>query len=279
MFDLRSILKPTEQPLEHYRTDAGVYNLLVDDPDAGNYVEHYQRDAIEFDYWEAPANAATQHESDRLHAAILREVPAPTRVVLDVGCGNAWLARRLLPKKEAVISFDIALRNTTEAITRYPAPNHFAVTGDAFDLPFRDDAVDAIVSSEVMEHVPDVPAYLRSLIRVLRPGGTVVITTPYNERLQYSLCIHCNRPTPLHAHIHSFNEAIVESFLRPMPGIRYRMRTFSNKALLHLPTHHLLRHVPYAAWASVDSLANRVIRRPSRLMIVIEKLLPGPVKA
>ena len=275
MFDLRSVLKPTEQPLEYYRTEAGVFNLLTDDPGAGNYVAHYQQDAIEFDYWELPDHAATVHESDRLHATILREVPATARVVLDVGCGNAWLARHLLPEKEAVISFDIALRNTTEAITRYPAANHFAVTGDAFDLPFRDDAIDAIVSSEVMEHVHDVPAYLRSLVRVLRPGGTLVITTPYNERLQYSLCIHCNRPTPLHAHIHSFNEAIVESFLSSIPDIRYRMRTFSNKALLHLPTHHLLRHVPYAAWSAVDKLANRVVRRPSRLLLVIEKIGAG----
>lgn len=272
MFDLRSVLKPTAQPLEHYRTDAGVYNLLADDPDAGNYVAHYQRDAIEFDYWEAPADAATRHESDRLHATILREVPATARVVLDVGCGNAWLARHLLPEKAAVISFDIALRNTTEAITRYPAPNHFAVTGDAFDLPFRDGTLDAIVSSEVMEHVPDVPGYLGSLIRVLRPGGTLVITTPYNERLQYSLCIHCNRPTPLHAHIHSFNEPIVASFLDAIPDISYRLRTLSNKALLHLQTHRLLRHLPYGAWSAVDQLANRVVNRPGRLIIVIEKL-------
>ena len=203
---------------------------------------------------------------------ILSHIPTSAQVVLDVGCGSAWVARELLPKKVAVISFDIALRNTTEALRRCPAPNHFAVTGDAFALPFCDGSVDAIISSEVMEHVPDVPLYLENLIRVVKPGGTIVISTPYNETIQYSLCIHCNRPTPLHAHLHSFNERLVESLLAPFKNIRYRPVTLSNKALVYLRTHGLLRHLPFRVWKGVDGLANWVVRKPARLVVVIQKV-------
>ena len=271
MFELAAILN-AEAP-ESYRTPEGVYNLLEPAADdTANYVAHYQRDALAFDYFATPTDPATVHESERLHEEIVSHVPASAQVVLDVGCGSAWVARELLPKKKAVISFDIALRNTTEALRRYPAPNHFAVTGDAFALPFRNGSVDAIVSSEVMEHVPDVPLYLENLIRVVKPGGTIVISTPYNETIQYSLCIHCNRPTPLHAHLHSFNERLVESLLAPFPSIRYRMVTLSNKALVYLRTHGLLRHLPFRVWKEVDVLANRVVKKPARLIVVITKV-------
>ncbi len=271
MFDLNSILRDINQPPERFRTQGGVYNFLTDDPDAGNYVEHYHLDALESDYFAPPEDPATVHESDRLHEEILRHLPASAQVVLDVGCGSAWVARELLPRKEAVISFDIALRNTTEALKRYPATNHVAVTGDAFDLPFRDNSIDAVISSEVMEHVPDVPSYLQNLLRVVKPGGTIVISTPYDEKIQYSLCIHCNRPTPLHAHLHSFNERLIATLLEPFAGVTYRTFTLSNKALLHLRTHKVLRHLPFRAWRSVDALANRVVKKPSRLVIVIKK--------
>ncbi len=272
MFDLRHVLREPDHPLDSYRTEGGVYNLLAEDQEAGNYVEHYQRDALEFDYFSPPADPASLHESRRLHEEILRHLPTPARVVLDVGCGRAWVAGALLGGKEAVISFDIALRNTTEALRRYPAPNHYAVTGDAFDLPFRDGSVDAIVSSEVMEHVPDIPLYLANLLRVVKPGGTIILSTPYNETIQYSLCIHCNRPTPLHAHLHSFNEALVDSLLAPFPHIRYRTEKISNKALVFLRTHKFLSPLPFRAWRVVDRLANRVVKKPARLVIVIEKL-------
>ncbi|MCP9234625.1 bifunctional 2-polyprenyl-6-hydroxyphenol methylase/3-demethylubiquinol 3-O-methyltransferase UbiG [Lewinella sp. JB7] len=271
MFDLSRIIAPQVRPLETYRTADGVYNLLPDpvsevEPD---YVAHYREDALQFDYFAPPTDPATVHESTRLHQEILRHLPPAARIVLDVGCGNAWVARALLPEREAVVSFDIALRNTTEALRRHPAPNHFAVTGDAYRLPFLDGSVDAIVSSEVMEHVPDVPAYLAELLRVVKPGGRIVISTPYNETIQYSLCIHCNRRTPLHAHLHSFNEELIARLLAPFADVRYRTYTLSNKALLYLRTHSVLRHLPFRAWRAVDSLANRVVKKPARLVIVI----------
>ncbi|MGB3801065.1 MAG: class I SAM-dependent methyltransferase [Lewinella sp.] len=272
MFDFNRIIAPEwDRPLDVYRTPEGVYNFLTDDPDAGNYVEHYHLDALESDYFAPSDDPATVQESDRLHEEILGLVPREAAVILDVGCGSAWVARQLLPEKQAVVSFDLAIRNVTEAIKHYPAPNHFAVTGDAFDLPFRDDSVDAIISSEVMEHVPDVPRYLQSLLRVIRPGGRIVLSTPYAERIQYSLCIHCNRPTPLHAHLHSFNERVIDTLLSGVPDITYRTHTMSNKALLMLQTHRALRHLPFRWWRSVDSLANRVVKKPGRLLIVIDK--------
>ena len=45
-------------------------------------------------------------------------------------------------------------------------------------LPFDDGAFDAVVSFQVIEHVPSVDAYLAEVARVLRPGGTFLCATP-----------------------------------------------------------------------------------------------------
>ncbi len=57
------------------------------------------------------------------------------------------------------------------------------VCGDVQSLPFREAAFDSIKITEVLEHVPNASAALRECRRVLRPGGYLVATAPFLERL------------------------------------------------------------------------------------------------
>lgn len=51
-------------------------------------------------------------------------------------------------------------------------------TADITRLPFKDDAFDTVICSEVMEHIPDDQAAARELVRVAKPGADVVVTVP-----------------------------------------------------------------------------------------------------
>ena len=235
------------------------------------YIDHYEKDAEYFDYFELPTDGATLHEHRRLHEMILRAIPGSAASVLDVGCGGAWLAQALSDSDLTVVSFDAAHKNTTTAIKRFPSEKHFAATGDANHLPFADDSFDTIVSAEVIEHVPIVSIYLDSLLRVLKPGSRLILTTPYNETIQYSLCIHCNRQTPLHAHLRSFNEKTLERYVSGRGDITCTPTTFSNKALLLLRMHTLLKFFPHKFWLGIDKIANKVVAKPIRLMYILDK--------
>jgi len=57
------------------------------------------------------------------------------------------------------------------------------MTGDAANLPFEDSAFDAVYAGEIIEHLPDPRAGLTEWLRVLKPGGVFIMSTPNLHRL------------------------------------------------------------------------------------------------
>ena len=112
-------------------------------------------------------------------------VRAGATVVLDAGCGEGY-GLELLAASGAtrVVGVDLDAAVVAHAHATYagPAgPGRGAVEvheAELLDLPLADDEVDLTVSFQVIEHLHDIPGYLRSLARVTRPGGEVWIATP-----------------------------------------------------------------------------------------------------
>ncbi len=236
-----------------------------------HYVDHYEKDSQVFDYFQIPDDPATAHENRRLHEFILSKAPRSVESVLDIGCGNGWVAKHFAKRGKNIVSFDISLDNIQRVLKENPSPTHYGVKGDVLALPFQDEAFDLIISAEVIEHVPDTASYLSNITTALKKGGRAIISTPYNEKLQYSLCIHCNRSTPLHAHIHSFREDSIDHVVKAIPGVSVRAFTMSNKGLLFLRTYKLLQYLPFSIWRAVDKMANVLINKPARLIYVLDK--------
>ena len=96
--------------------------------------------------------------------------------VLDIGCGTS----RIIVDLPAAVGLDVAFRKL-----RWLRPLHRRVVqASCSTLPFPDDSFDAVINSEVIEHVADDASILREMYRILRPGGTLVLGTPdYARRL------------------------------------------------------------------------------------------------
>ena len=99
--------------------------------------------------------------------------------VLDAGCGEGY-GLALLHDAGAVrvIGADLDAVTVGYARSRYGGDGIEVVRCELMELPLPDDAIDTTVSLQVIEHLHDVPGYLRSLRRVTRPGGVLVLATP-----------------------------------------------------------------------------------------------------
>jgi len=234
-----------------------------------NYAEHYEADAKHFDYF-TEFSGAFRNELQRLHQTIINNISAQNITILDVGCGNAWLANHFCNKNNKVVSMDISTVNPLKALQKVPSDNHFAVTADVFHLPFKREAFDYIVASEILEHVTNPKLFVENLINILKPKGKLIITTPYNEKLKFELCVHCNRPTPHNAHIHSFTEKDF-AFLCPTNAKILKIDVFMNKILVKLRTHFFTKYFSFFIWKTWDKFFNFFIKKQSRILVIYQK--------
>ncbi len=234
--------------------------------DKFNYKEHYQKDAVEFDYFEERTKA-TAHEERRVREYVISKVPGYTKSILDVGCGRAWVAENFLKKNVQVFSLDISITNPLKAIKKYPDTNHFGIAADSFTLPFSDSSFDCVIASEIIEHVVDPEKFVKELLRVVKKKGCLIISTPYKEKIQYYLCIHCNQLTPVNAHLHSFDENKLQSFSNNKET-EFNFYTFGNKALTYFLTYVILKYFPFFLWKLKDSFANLLYPKPLHIIAV-----------
>ena len=107
----------------------------------------------------------------------------PVADLLEVGGGQSGLSALLYPQAR-VTNLDMEPA-FAEAPCNRDNPRVTFVAGDATDLPFADASFDMVTMFDLLEHVPDDGAVAREALRVLRPGGWVLVSTPDRERWRY----------------------------------------------------------------------------------------------
>jgi 2-polyprenyl-3-methyl-5-hydroxy-6-metoxy-1,4-benzoquinol methylase len=139
-------------------------------------------------YEERLSNAkyAVGQEAERSSKVFARAVvPAdrPLRI-LDVGCGSGLNASILAQHGHTVVGVDLS----PVAIAKFRAAGFEGHICDVTQgIPCPDESFDVVFASEVIEHVVDTEQFLGEIRRVLRPGGTLVLTTPNSAFWVYRL--------------------------------------------------------------------------------------------
>jgi 2-polyprenyl-3-methyl-5-hydroxy-6-metoxy-1,4-benzoquinol methylase len=137
--------------------------------------------------------------------ALLREALAggarPPRI-LDLGCGEGHISAEILrsfPGAE-VSALDCALSAISRATDLYPGIDF--VVGDACEAPYAPGYFDAVVCTNLLEHLPDPLRLLGRVRRLLKVGGFLILSTPSRYRLANLLKVLRGRPVPLISKMH-----------------------------------------------------------------------------
>ncbi len=106
-------------------------------------------------------------------ATVLRWIGSDKRV-LDIGAGDGSISERIRLEGNEVIAFDFP--EALGAACRYPKLKTEA--GEAHKLPFPDASFDICFAGEIIEHYEDPDSLVTEWTRVLKPGGSLIVTTP-----------------------------------------------------------------------------------------------------
>jgi SAM-dependent methyltransferase len=102
-----------------------------------------------------------------------------TQVVADIGCGNGFDLRHLVPERRCrhAIGVDLSAGMLRTLADLRGSGVLSLVQADAQQLPLGQDTVDVALAMHMLYHVPDRPAAVAELRRITRPGGTVLAST------------------------------------------------------------------------------------------------------
>lgn len=162
--------------------------------------------------------------------------PYATGRVLDIACGTGYGAHMVAKERKREITEIVAVDNDEETVAYANREYHHQkiafVQGNALDpeLPQRLGAFDTILSFETVEHVADDQRFMDNLFDMLKPGGTLVLSSPFGRGrgMPTSEPFHVHQLTPLEfeALFHRFSSVEMYyqrgvTFEKPREGLRY----------------------------------------------------------
>jgi len=100
--------------------------------------------------------------------------------VLDIGCGNGALCGELAMNGYAVTGYDPSETGIALARQRYPKIPFHRIGIDADPRRFEPNDLDAVVATEVIEHLYEPSALLRFAEKKMASNATLILSTPYH---------------------------------------------------------------------------------------------------
>jgi 2-polyprenyl-3-methyl-5-hydroxy-6-metoxy-1,4-benzoquinol methylase len=190
---------------------------------------------VEENYWFRRHEAAYGMAARSLRAG-------PEARVLDVGCGEGYGAAILRAAGASLDAVELDAGAAGHAARTYPGIR--VVRADACSLPCRAGVFDAIVALQVLEHLFCADGFLRQARELLRPGGTLVLSTPNRETFSPD-------GEPNDFHVYEYTAEELEAILRvhfddvTVGGLHHGSKLAALERLTRTPIQQRLMRTPY----------------------------------
>lgn len=130
-----------------------------------------------------PGPTTTEGNDSEIERRIFEFLPSHACRVLELGCGNGYLAARLAEKGHRVVASDDSISGIEIARKHYGRAVNFSVSSCYAPSP-PGELFDVVIAKEVIEHLIAPRILCENAFAVLRPGGMFIVTTPYHGYLK-----------------------------------------------------------------------------------------------
>jgi O-antigen biosynthesis protein len=162
-------------------------------------------------------------ELEHLHRYLQAREISEGKVVLDIASGEGYGAFMLSDNAAQVTGVDISDEAVEHARAKYRRPNLEYLVGTCADIPLPDHSVDLVVSFETIEHHDQHEAMMHEIKRVLRPSGSLLLSSP--DKYRYS--IERNHTNPFHV------KELLGSEFKALVRHYFRNATFFGQRILY----------------------------------------------
>ena len=130
--------------------------------------------------------------------------------ILDFGCGKGEILYEItkINPHARCIGLDVSHVAIQDAKKKNPHYSFFQIN-DGGKFPIPDNSIDFVFSSEVIEHVYDTENAIQEISRILKPGGVLLMTTPFHgflKNLSIALLNFDEHFNPIGSHVRFFSK-------------------------------------------------------------------------
>jgi SAM-dependent methyltransferase len=154
-------------------------------------------------HWEHRDTSADPHVVAKTDL-LVSMVPKDVRTIVDVGCGDGYITHRLLEHWDVT-----GIDRSPVALSKLRCRT---IQASADVLPLPDRSTDLLLSSQVLEHLPD-GVYERAVAEMDRVASRwLIVSVPYRETLakRFARCPQCSLEFNVDGHVRSFDEATID---------------------------------------------------------------------